>query len=176
MTQTRLKFGEAWNAAGALKDAEGLLEPVYATELGVLFNDDCLTVLPQIRSEIVDTIFADPPFNLGKHYGDTVDDERPDHEYLEWSRKWMNQCVRILQPGGAFFLFNIPRWNIPLGAYLMDCGLTFRNWIAINIKFGLPIPKRIYPSHYSLLYFTKGKAKTFRGIRTPIETCRHCGT
>ncbi len=51
----------------------------------------------------------------------------------------------------------------------------FRNWIAVNIKFGLPIPKRIYPSHYSLLYFTKGKAKTFRSIRTPIETCRHCG-
>ena len=30
-------------------------------------------------------------------------------------------------------------------------------------------------SHYSLLYFSKGKPKTFRKIRTPIEVCRHCG-
>jgi site-specific DNA-methyltransferase (adenine-specific) len=26
-----------------------------------------------------------------------------------------------------------------------------------------------------LLYYTKGKQKTFRKIRTPIELCRHCG-
>jgi len=39
----------------------------------------------------------------------------------------------------------------------------------------LPIAGRLYPSHYSLIYYAKGKAKTFRRIRTPIETCRHCG-
>ena len=43
------------------------------------------------------------------------------------------------------------------------------------MKSCLPIPSRLYPSHYSLLYFTNGKPKTFRKIRTPIETCRHCG-
>jgi site-specific DNA-methyltransferase (adenine-specific) len=26
-----------------------------------------------------------------------------------------------------------------------------------------------------MLYYTKGKPKTFRRIRTPLETCRHCG-
>jgi site-specific DNA-methyltransferase (adenine-specific) len=26
-----------------------------------------------------------------------------------------------------------------------------------------------------LLYYSKGKPKTFRRIRTPIQTCRHCG-
>ena len=53
--------------------------------------------------------------------------------------------------------------------------MQFRHWIAVSIKFGLPIPGRLYPAHYSLLYYTKGKPKTFRKIRTPIETCRHCG-
>jgi len=28
---------------------------------------------------------------------------------------------------------------------------------------------------YSLIYYTKGAPSTFRKIRTPIETCRHCG-
>jgi site-specific DNA-methyltransferase (adenine-specific) len=53
--------------------------------------------------------------------------------------------------------------------------LIFRDWIAVSIKLGLPISGRLYPAHYSLLYFSKGKPKTFHNIRTPIETCRHCG-
>jgi site-specific DNA-methyltransferase (adenine-specific) len=175
MTQTRLKFGKPWSAQEVLGRCDKSPKPIYTTELGVLFQGDCLTVLPNIKDETVDTIFADPPFNLGKEYGGSVNDERPDHEYLEWSYRWIDECIRVLQPGGAFFLYNLPRWNIPLGTYLMQKGLLFRNWIAINIKFSLPIPKRIYPSHYSLLYYTKGKAKTFRSIRTPIEVCRHCG-
>jgi site-specific DNA-methyltransferase (adenine-specific) len=57
----------------------------------------------------------------------------------------------------------------------MERGLQFRHSIAIEMKSYLPIPGRLYPAHYSLLYFTKGKPKTFRRVRTPIETCRHCG-
>jgi site-specific DNA-methyltransferase (adenine-specific) len=50
-----------------------------------------------------------------------------------------------------------------------------RHWIAIEISACLPIPGRLHPSHYSLLYYSKGKPKTFRRIRTPIQTCRRCG-
>lgn len=62
-----------------------------------------------------------------------------------------------------------------LGSYLTSAGLLFRHWIAVSMKLSLPIPKRLYPAHYSLLYFTKGAPKTFNKIRTPIELCRHCG-
>ncbi|MCX6071048.1 MAG: site-specific DNA-methyltransferase, partial [Chloroflexi bacterium] len=175
MTQTRLKFGEPWNATGVLGRKPRTPKPFFSTEMGVLFKGDSLTILPHVRDAVVDTIFADPPFNLGKHYGKLVNDERPDPEYLDWCRRWIDHCTRVLAPGGAFFLFNIPRWNTLLGAYMTQHGLSFRNWIAVSIKLGLPIPKRLYPAHYSLLYFTKGKPKTFRGIRTPIQTCRHCG-
>lgn len=54
-------------------------------------------------------------------------------------------------------------------------GLEFRHWVAVEINARLPIKGRLYPSHYSLLYYTKGKPKIFRRIRTPIQTCRHCG-
>ncbi|CAN5498375.1 hypothetical protein BH11ARM2_BH11ARM2_30890 [soil metagenome] len=53
--------------------------------------------------------------------------------------------------------------------------MDFRHWIAIELNLALPIPKRLYPSHYSLLYYTKGPARVFRSIRTPIQVCRHCG-
>ena len=175
MTQTKIVFGKPWKATGVIRRRKQTPEPIFATARGVLFDGDCLDVLPHIEDESIDTVFADPPFNLGKKYNGRVDDSRSDAEYLSWSKSWIDECIRVLKPGGAFFLYNIPRWNILLGAHMMAQGLTFRHWITVNIKFGLPIPKRLYPSHYSLLYFAKGKPKTFRNIRTPIETCRHCG-
>lgn len=62
-----------------------------------------------------------------------------------------------------------------LGSFLSEQGLEFRHWIAIEMSASLPIRNRLHPSHYSLLYLTKGKPKTFYRIRTPIQACRHCG-
>ncbi len=154
---------------------DGSPEPFYVSGLGALYAEDCMAVLPFIREQTIDTIFADPPFNLGKEYGTRSNDELPDDEYLRWCRGWIKECCRALKPGGSFFLYNLPKWNILLGAYLTELGMTFRHWIAIEISACLPIPGRLHPSHYSLLYYSKGKPKTFRRIRTPILTCRHCG-
>jgi len=174
-TQTKLKFAGPWKAKGIVRQTRDAPVPAHTTEMGILFHGDCLAVLPFIRDEVIDTVFADPPFNLGKLYGSKVNDKRPEAEYVDWCRAWIDECIRVLKPGGSFFLYNIPRWNILLGAHMMERGLTFRHDIAVNIKLGLPITGRLYPSHYSMLYFTKGKPKTFRSIRTPIEVCRHCG-
>ena len=151
------------------------IEPHYISANGALFNGDCLTVLPQVKSDSIDTVFADPPFNLDKKYGAKSKDNLTEQEYVIWCKAWLDQCIRVLKPGGALLIYNLPRWNIVLGAYLMERGLTFRHDIAVDVKSTLPIQGRLYPSHYSLLYFTKGKPKTFRKIRTPIEICRHCG-
>lgn len=151
------------------------IEPHWVSGLGALFADDCMRVLPSIHEEVVDTVFADPPFNLGKLYGKNTNDKLPDHRYIEWCKAWLRECVRVLKPGGALFVYNLPKWNIPLGSYLGELGMEFRHWVAIEISACLPIPGRLHPSHYSLLYYTKGKPKTFRRIRTPIQTCRHCG-
>lgn len=150
-------------------------QPVFETGLGVLYQADCLRVLGGIEGESVDLVFADPPFNLGKDYGDGVNDSLTDEEYLDWCGRWISECVRVLKPGGAFFLWNLPRWNVELGHRLQGEGMLFRHWIAVDIKYSLPIPGRLYPSHYSLLYYTKGKPKFFNRPRVPIPVCRHCG-
>jgi len=151
------------------------VKPFHNTALGALFDGDCMRVLPLIDDQVVDTIFADPPFNLGKEYGENTDDSLPDDRYIGWCGEWLTECVRVLKPGGSLFLYNLPKWNVLLGAFLHQLGLEFRHWIAIEISACLPIPGRLHPSHYSLLYYSKGKPKTFYRIRTPILTCRHCG-
>lgn len=148
--------------------------PILKTPLGELYQDDCLKMLNSLRPEIVDVAFADPPFNLGKIYSSNINDEKKEHEYLLWSQEWLDGMIRVLKPGGSLFLWNLPRWNLPLGAYL-GRQLTFRHWIAVDIKYSLPIKSRLYPSHYSLLYFVKGaKASIFHPDRLPVPCCRHC--
>jgi DNA modification methylase len=82
---------------------------VYNTGLGVLYEGDCLEILPLIRSETIDTVFADPPFNLAKNYGSRVTDELPDDKYINWSKEWLRECVRLLKPGGALFVRQLKR-------------------------------------------------------------------
>lgn len=175
MSQAKFTFDEGPRRAVILPMKTGAPAPFYATALGALFEGDCLAILPYLGDEVVDTVFADPPFNLGKIYGARVNDDRREDQYVAWCKRWIDECIRALKPGGSFFLYNIPKWNVVLGSYLSERGLTFRHWIAVSIKCGLPIPGRLYPAHYSLLYYSKGKPKTFRSIRTPIQTCRHCG-
>jgi site-specific DNA-methyltransferase (adenine-specific) len=173
--QSALKWAETPFDPRTFLKPDAPIEDFYSSSLGSLFAGDCLDILPHLKDAVVDTIFADPPFNLGKEYGTNCDDELSETEYLAWSRRWLGECVRVLRPGGSLFLYNLPKWNILLGAYISELKMDFRHWIAVEISACLPIPGRLHPSHYSLLYYSKGKPKTFRRIRTPILICRHCG-
>lgn len=121
-----------------LKDKNHSPHFCFKTDLGALFDGDCLDVLPAFGDDIIDTVFADPPFNLNKQYGARTQDNRPEAEYLKWCYRWIDECIRLLKPGGALFLYNLPRWNIMFGAYLINKGLEFRHDIAIEMKNGLP--------------------------------------
>jgi len=146
----------------------------FETNLGKLYQGDCLALLHQMESESVDLVFADPPFNLDKFYESKINDNLHIDEYLEWCKEWVAECARVLKFGGSFFIWNLPRWNILIGNYL-NSYLNFRHLIAADIKYRLPIAGRLYPSNYSLLYFCKGeKPKTFHPDRLPMEVCPTC--
>ena len=150
--------------------------PKLETELGRLYEGDSLRMLRDLPSDSVDLAFADPPFNLAKEYSSKMDDSIPESSYLAWCKQWIAEMVRVLKPGGSIFIYNLPKWNIPCGAYLMDLGMTFRHWITIDMKYALPISGRLYPSHYSMLYYVKGpRPNIFHPDRLPIECCKNCG-
>ena len=85
-----------------------------------------------------------------------VNDDLPDLEYIEWCKLWLDHCQRILKPGGALFVYNLPKWNIIIGNYLTEQGMLFRHWIAVSVKLSLPIPGRLYPSPLQPPLFLKG--------------------
>jgi DNA modification methylase len=152
------------------------LQPCLSTELGVLYATDCFNVFASLRDESVDCVFADPPFNLGKDYGrGAVRDTLARLDYLKWSFQWLDECVRLIAPGGALFVYILPQWGYHLAAHVEERGMLFRHWIALSMKGTYPRGRKLYPAHYAILYFTKGQPKTFNRVRLPVPACRHCG-
>ncbi|WP_142506577.1 DNA-methyltransferase [Melghirimyces algeriensis] len=163
------------NGQDAVNKKSRQFQPYFSTNLGTLYKGDCLELFQMIPNRSVDCLFADPPFNLDKEYDNGVKDKRTYSEYVSWCIKWLDECVRVLKPGGSLFIYNIPKWHTYLANYLNE-KLNFWNWIAVDMKFSLPIRNRLYPAHYSLLYYVKGeKPKTYHAQRIPLQTCRHCG-
>ncbi len=149
---------------------------VLKTEFGELYQGDCLSLLEKIPDESFDLIFADPPFNLAKIYPSGINDSLSHTEYIEWTEEWLEQCIRVLKKGGSLFLWNIPKWNTYFSDFL-NHRLSFRHWISVDIKYSLPIQGKLYPSHYSLLYYVKGiRPNTFHPDRLPMKVCPKCST
>lgn len=156
------------------KESQKDIKTTFETELGKLYQCDCLDLLKTMESDSVDLIFADPPFNLNKLYPSKIDDDLKTEQYLSWCGSWTYECARVLKPGGSFFTWNLPKWNTYLSEFLNSV-LTFRHWISVDIKYSLPVRGRLYPSHYSLLYYCKGeKPNTFHPDRLPMGICPHC--
>lgn len=148
---------------------------VFETKLGRLYEGDCVDLMKTLESDTADLIFADPPFNLNKLYPSKMNDDLKESQYLDWTENWLSECVRLLKPGGSLFVWNLPKWNTYVSHFL-NGRLSFRHWIAVDIKYRLPIQGRLYPSHYSLLYYRKGeKQNEFHPDRLPMEVCRYCG-
>ncbi len=57
---------------------EDMTEPVFETALGRLYSGDCVDVIAEIQESSVDLVFADPPFNLNKNYGEGIRDSLAD--------------------------------------------------------------------------------------------------
>lgn len=86
----------------------------------LIILNDCLKTLRYMQSDSVDLIFADPPYNLGKDFGNDSDTWDNKQEYLKWCYAWIDECFRVLKPNGTFYLMNSTQ-NIPyISIYLQE--------------------------------------------------------
>ena len=85
----------------------------------VIFND-CIETLRDMQEKTVDLVFADPPYNLGKDFGNDSDSWNNRQEYLKWCYTWIDECFRVLKDDGTFYLMNSTQ-NIPfISIYLQE--------------------------------------------------------
>lgn len=71
-----------------------------------IYNGDCFECLNDVIDESVDLIFADPPYNIGKKFGDFLDSWDSDKEYAEWCYKWLELCIKKLKPYGSLYVMS----------------------------------------------------------------------
>lgn len=133
-----------------------------------------LEYLQTIPTESIDLIIADPPYNLGKDYGNNHDNQEF-NEYLNFSRHWLKESVRILKPTGTIYVFMGFRFISYLYALLeQEMGLRFNSWIVWHYTQGIGKTKGFSPRHDDILMFTKSEQFTFNldEVRIPQKYYR----
>ena len=135
---------------------------------------DAAECLQKIDSASVDLIVADPPYNLGKDYGNNHDIKGFD-EYLEFSRKWTKECHRVLKESGTIYVFMGFRFI----SYLYDIfdrelKMDFNSWIVWHYTQGMGKKLGFSPRHDDILMFTKGQNYKFNldAVRVPQKFFR----
>ena len=79
--------------------------PVQQTQpLQQIIQGDTIQILPSLPSDSAQIILADPPYNIGKDFGNDSDKQSME-TYLQWTDTWITQCLRILKPNGTMFVY-----------------------------------------------------------------------
>ena len=135
---------------------------------------DTFEVLTTINSESIDLVIADPPYNLGKDYGNNHD-IKGFEDYLEFSRSWIREAHRVLKPNGTIYVFMGFRFISYLYDILdRDFGMFFNSWIVWHYTQGMGKKRGFSPRHDDILMFTKSKDFLFNldDIRVPQKFYR----
>ncbi|GAB7526592.1 DNA-methyltransferase [Paraburkholderia sp. 2C] len=69
-----------------------------------LHNRDFLTDAANLPDQSIDLILADPPYGLGKDYGNDSD-MRSGDAFLAWTREWLELAIPKLKPTGSLYIF-----------------------------------------------------------------------
>jgi site-specific DNA-methyltransferase (adenine-specific) len=143
---------------------------------GKILQGDALEFLSSLDDASASIVFLDPPFNLGKTYSGRRKrlDKKPLELYGPWLSSLLKESTRVLAKGGLLFVYHLPIWGIQIGAELNQ-HLKFLHWIAVSMKNGFVRGPRLYPAHYCLLLYSKGKPRYLKRPRVPLAECRHCG-
>ena len=105
-------------------------KPYYNTELGNLYNADCLEVLKLLPDNCIDSCITDPPYGIG-FMGKKWDYDVPSVEIWQ-------QVLRILKPGGHILCACGTRTQHRMAVNLEDAGFEIRDIVAWLYGSGFP--------------------------------------
>lgn len=89
---------------GLLVDDDNKITETPQTFESKIICEDCMNILPTLPDNSAQIVIADPPYNIGKDFGNKSD-KQPMNEYLEWCNRWITECLRVLKPNGTMFIY-----------------------------------------------------------------------
>ncbi|WP_442905880.1 DNA-methyltransferase [Janthinobacterium sp. 1_2014MBL_MicDiv] len=75
-----------------------------------VYCEDALAGLARIPDGSVDLILTDPPYNLGKDYGN-ASDQQSVADYLRWTEQWIDAALPKLKANGSLYIFLTWRYS-----------------------------------------------------------------
>lgn len=122
-----------------------------------IYNIDILKGIKKINSNSCDIIIADPPYNIGKDFGNNSD-KRSFKDYLIWCDSWINECLRVLKPDGTLFIYGFSE----ILAYIFVRIPVHKRWLVWHyINKNMPSVKFWQRSHESIIACWKGNVPRF---------------
>ena len=81
--------------------------PTHIGNINSVHNTDFMVSQGILQDCKFDVIIADPPYNIGKDFGQ-YKDSLPLSEYVDWSVKWINICLERLTKRGLLYVYGFP--------------------------------------------------------------------
>ncbi len=136
-----------------------------------LYNEDALAGAARLADGSVDLIVADPPYGLGKDYGNASDHVRG-NAYVEWTREWVELYLPKLKPAGSFYIFLTWQHSPEVFSYLKT-RLTMMNeiiWDRRVPSMGGSV-RKFSSVHDTIGFFVKGRDYHFDldAVRIPYD-------
>jgi site-specific DNA-methyltransferase (adenine-specific) len=85
--------------------------------MNIIKNVDALNEIQKLDDESIDLIIADPPYGLGKDYGNDSD-KMPEKDFLEWNENWLLSVVPKLKKSGSLYIFTTWRYSPEIFVFL----------------------------------------------------------
>lgn len=139
-----------------------------------ILHGNALELFSDVETESVDLIIADPPYNLGKDYGNNHDLKGFD-EYLDFSNEWLSEAHRVLRKKGTIYVFMGVRFISYLYNILdKELGMFLNSWVCWHYTQGIGKKRGFSPRHDDILVFNKSCNFTFNldAVRVPQKYYR----
>lgn len=142
----------------------------YENDTATIYQGNCIDILEQVPDSSIDLIFADPPYNIGKQFGDFTDTWPSDSQYAEWCYEWLALCINKLTPTGSLYVMTSTRAMPYLDLWLRD-RLNIISRIVWHYDSSGVQAKNYYGSLYEpILFATKDPKKyTFNASDIEVE-------
>ncbi|TAK90896.1 MAG: site-specific DNA-methyltransferase [Burkholderiaceae bacterium] len=82
-----------------------------------IHHADFLEQVDGIADASIDLIIADPPYGLGKDFGNDSD-QKSGQEFLRWSQQWLEAAIPKLKESGSLYVFASWQYSPELFAFL----------------------------------------------------------